>query len=67
MKRSAEQTLWRIRGEYLEMPGMSLTAKQAQRLWGLDQQACEELLRTLVAQRFLRQTQTGVFVRATAA
>jgi hypothetical protein len=24
----------RVRGEYLEMPGLSLTEPQAQRLWG---------------------------------
>jgi hypothetical protein len=66
MQRCADQTLRRIQGEYLEMPGMSLTAKQAQRLWGLDQRACEEILRALVARRFLRMTQAGTFVRALA-
>ena len=31
------ELLGRIRGEYLEMPGLKLTLAQAQRLWGLDQ------------------------------
>jgi hypothetical protein len=28
--------LRRVKGEYLEMPGLRLTPAQAQRLWGLD-------------------------------
>jgi hypothetical protein len=34
----------RIRGEYIEMPGLRLTVTQAQRLWGLDRTACETVL-----------------------
>ena len=30
----------RVRGEYREMPGLSLTMKQAERLWGLEPSAC---------------------------
>jgi hypothetical protein len=30
-----------IRSEYLELPGLSLTKIQAQRLWGLDQATCD--------------------------
>ena len=32
-----EQVLSRVCGEYLEMAGLRLTQKQAQRLWGLDE------------------------------
>ena len=28
----------RVRGEFLEMPGLRLTRAQAQRLWGLDEE-----------------------------
>jgi len=59
-----DDTLRRIRGEYLEMPGLRLTTAQAQRLWNLDRLTCEELLGTLVASRFLAKTRDGSFVRA---
>ena len=44
----------RVRGEFNEMPGLRLTPEQAARLWGLDQRACSEVLRTLVSSSFLR-------------
>ncbi len=59
-----EDTLVRIRGEYLEMPGLSLTAAQAQRLWNLDRPTCEQALGSLVTSRFLSKTRDGSFVRA---
>jgi hypothetical protein len=57
-------SLDRVRGEYLEMPGLSLTERQAQRLWGLDHEACKTLLEALVRAGFLRRTQHGGYVRA---
>jgi len=60
----SEDALRRIRGEYLEMPGLRLTMAQAQRLWNLDRQTCEQLLSSLVASRFLAKTRDGSFVRA---
>lgn len=56
--------LRRVRGEYCEMPGLSLTLAQAQRLWGLDRSTCESVLRELVSEDFLRRSRTGMFVRA---
>jgi hypothetical protein len=66
--RSAVEDNWlsRVRGEYLEMPGLSLTARQAQRLWGLDPETCEAVLEALVHSGFLRRTTRG-YVRADAA
>jgi hypothetical protein len=55
--------LQRIQGEFVEMPGLRLTAAQAQRLWGLDRGTCEEMLRALVKAQFLSQTRDGSFVR----
>jgi len=53
-----------IRAEYLEMPGLSLTAAQAQRLWNLPCAfCCLGFLEELVDAGFLRQTATGSFVR----
>ena len=45
-----------IRSEYLEMPGLSLTKPQAQRLWGLDAETCDALIDQMVSARFLRRT-----------
>ncbi len=63
---SAEDPLLRIRAEYLEMPGLALTERQACRLWGLDPGTCAVLLDQLVDQRFLRRTRDGAFIRADA-
>jgi hypothetical protein len=56
--------LHRIRGEFLEMPGLHLTLPQAARLWHLDVDTCDRALRTLIADGFLRQTARGSFSRA---
>jgi hypothetical protein len=54
----------RVRNEYLEMPGLSLTLGQAQRMWQLRRTECERLLDTLVDTGFLARTSAGAFVRA---
>ena len=48
-----DQMLSRVCGEYLEMPGLQLTRTQAQRLWGLDEETCTQLLDFLVEIKFL--------------
>ncbi len=53
----------RIRGEFLEMPGLRLTPDQARRLWRLDATACQAILGALVDARFLSKTRDGAFVR----
>jgi len=58
-----EDVLQRVQGEFSEMPGLCLTAAQAQRLWGLDRDFCDELLRVLVDDRFLVQRRDGSFMR----
>jgi hypothetical protein len=54
----------RVRNEYLEMPGLSLTLGQAQRMWQLRRTECEHLLDALVDAGFLTRTSAGAFVRA---
>ena len=54
----------RAQAEYMEMPGLCLTFRQAQRLWGLDDTQCGEVLRALVNAGFLVETHEGCFVRA---
>lgn len=61
--RPPDDVLRRVQGEYIEMPGLRLTTAQAQRLWGLDQAACDALLATLVDAKFLFQTRDGAFMR----
>jgi len=58
-----DDLMMRVRGEYREMPGLSLTIPQAQRLWGLDDSTCQTLFERLVETRFLRRTRYGRFVR----
>ena len=60
---SVSEWLTLIRAEYLEMPGLNLTARQAQRLWRLDPFTCDRLLNALVASGFLVRTRTGVYAR----
>jgi hypothetical protein len=60
---SRDRILSRICGEYLEMPGLRLTRAQAQRLWGLDEQTCVQLLECLAEQRFLYRRADGTYVR----
>ncbi len=56
-----DEALRRIRGEFLEMPGLRLTPAQAQRLWALDRPTCEVLLAKLVDAEFLMRTGDGSF------
>jgi hypothetical protein len=55
----------RIRGEYLEMPGLRLTLKQAQRLCGVDPALCQRVLDILVEVKFLTVKADGTYARLT--
>jgi hypothetical protein len=55
----------RIRGEFREMPGLTLTLAQAVRLCSLDAAACGAALFRLVEDGFLRRKADGAFCRAT--
>jgi hypothetical protein len=56
------QLLERIRGEFLEMPGMKLTTAQACRLWNLKEVQCREALDALIADGFLFRTPSAAFI-----
>jgi hypothetical protein len=58
-----EALLARIRGEYDEMPGLSLTPAQAERLWQLDRETCRVALNRLVQRRVLSLTVRGRYVK----
>jgi hypothetical protein len=59
---SIEDLLIRIRGEFLEMPGLCLTQQQACRLWQMDELTCDGVLGALVEAGFLTRTPAGAFV-----
>ena len=57
----------RVRGEFLEMPGLRLTPQQASRLWALDRATSELVLDRLASTGFLSRTHEGAYLRASAA
>lgn len=58
-----DDVLQRIQAEFVEMPGLRLTAPQAQRLWDLDREVCDAVLGALVDAGFLLRTREGAFIR----
>ena len=61
--RIREDIVRRVRGEFLEMPGLRLTEPQARRLWALEPSLCNAVLSELVDNGFLLRTRDGAFVR----
>lgn len=62
-----QQLVRQIHSEYREMPCLSRTTSQAERLWGLDTTTCAFVLTTLLERRILRRTPKGVYLRGPAA
>ena len=56
----------RVRGEFLEMPGLSLTPQQASRLWAVDHATSERVLNGLTSAGFLARTRDGAYLRSAA-
>lgn len=54
---------WRIKGEYLEMPGLRLSLAQASRLWALEHAECGRVLDSLVSANFLQRDGNGRYIR----
>ncbi len=57
--RDAADLLSRIRGEFCEMPGLSLTLPQASRFFGLPEQQCLQMLQELVSAGLLSRRPDG--------
>ena len=55
----------RIRGEYLEMPGLWLTVEQMQRLCAMERSVCQMVLDALADEKFLCVRAGGAYARAT--
>lgn len=58
-----EDAVQRIQMDFAEMPGLSLTFWQAQRLWNLSQDLCARALNELIASGYLVQTRGGCYRR----
>ena len=58
-----DRLLERVRGEYLEMPGLRLTLAQARRLWAVDEATCGQVLQRLAETNFLARSSDGRYVR----
>jgi hypothetical protein len=48
--------------DYLEMPGLSLTPKQMQRLWSIDSTRCAAVIDALVTARIIRKSANGTYI-----
>ena len=57
------RALQRVRAEFLEMPGMRVTAQQVQRLAGVNALLCTRVLEELVMTGVLRRAIDGTFGR----
>ena len=55
--------LQRIRAEFIEMPGLTLTLPQAARLWGLTAPQTEAILSELIARGLLTRDRHGSYRR----
>ena len=58
-----KRILDRIRGEFLEMPGLRLNVEQVQRLCGIDRSVCKRILDSLVDAQFLCVKADGAYAR----
>jgi len=63
--RTIPNVLTRLRAEYLEMPGLRLTAEQVQRLCGIERIVCQSVLDALVDANFLCAKSDGTYARST--
>ena len=61
-----QRVVERVRAEYHEMPGLSLTLPQARRLFGIPQDACARILEALTREGLLRCEADGRFARCDA-
>ena len=55
----------RLRNEFLEMPGLTMSVPQVARMLGLRSEHAAAILEMLASERFLAQTPNGLYHRAT--
>lgn len=66
MHQPIDSVLRRIRDEFVEMPGLSLTESQAARLWQIPAAEATSVLRVLVDAQFLTRSGSGRYCRLSA-
>ncbi|HEX7792933.1 MAG TPA: hypothetical protein VF456_01220 [Vicinamibacterales bacterium] len=54
----------RVQAEFEEMPGMTLTMRQASLLFGIEREICKAVVERLVRTHYLKWTTSGSFTRA---
>ena len=54
----------RVLAEFHEMPGMTLTRRQASKFFGLDEHVCGMVIDMLVDASYLRETAAGQLIAA---
>lgn len=59
------EIIQRVKMEFMEMPGLTLTRPQASRLWNLDGFVCHQILSHLVGEQFLAEKSGGIYLRRT--
>jgi hypothetical protein len=60
---SREQLLHRVRAEFEELRGLTLTLAQARRLFGLREDICFRVLDTLIRDGLLRRAEDNFYAR----
>jgi len=60
---SVRDAVIRMEAEYREMPGLTLTLSQAQRMLGFDASTCKAALTSLLQRRFLKRDVDGAYLR----
>jgi hypothetical protein len=61
--RTIQALLNRLRGEFMEMPGLRLTAEQVRRLCGIERAMCQVVLDLLLESKFLCVNPDGFYSR----
>ena len=63
--RTVQQVIDRLRAEFVEMPGLRLSAEQVERLCGVEHTVCQLILDSLVDSKFLCRKPDGMYTRLT--
>jgi hypothetical protein len=58
-----ENLVMRIQGDFLATPGLTLTLKEAERRFGIDEIACNAVLTALVDANVLARNRDGAYLR----
>lgn len=61
---NVDQLAERVRAEFNEMPGLTLTPAQASRFFGMDQEMTQSVMERLVEAAYLKRTRDGSLVKA---